>query len=279
MNLSPGFHRGVPMEVYLGMDAIGSTHLSWLKISPLHYAYQLGVEREDTEATGLGTAVHTAVLEPEEFRARYVCEPDPHAIAPTNASPRATNAYKAAVKLLRASGRIVLKRETMEQIDAMADAVRSNPHIAKLLTRAPEREVTMVWERDGHLCRGRGDAIGDGVLADLKTTRSLARFSPFEFTKFGYYRQQAWYLDGAKRLGREFDHVLMPVVESTPPYDVALFAVDSDGIAFGHIECDELMEKLAECERTGHWPGMFPEIQRATVTDWYAAEMASEEVA
>lgn len=276
--MEAGFHRGVPMWKYLGLEAFGSAHLSALAISPLHYQHLMSQGSRDTEATDLGSAVHTAVLEPERFDELYVTEPDPCKVAPGYEKPRATKAYKDARAALEATGRQVLKFETADRIGEMADAIRSNEHVAKLLQRAPERELTMIWDRDGRRCRGRADMLGDGVLVDLKTTRTLRFFSPFEITKLGYYRKLAWYRDGLRRLGREIKHHFLIAAESSPPYDVGVFAMDEAALEFGAIECDGLMETLLECERTNTWPGMFPTIQIGRVTDQYAADaMAAAE--
>ena len=278
--IANGLHRGVPMWQYLGLEAMGSSHLAALATSPLHYQHLLSRPERETESTNLGSAVHTAVLEPEQFDALYVTEPDPEKVAPGYEKPRATKAFKEARKALEATGRQVIKFEVADRIGEMADAVRANPLVAKLLAKAPEREITMIWDRDGRRCRGRADMLGDIVLGDLKTTRSLPRFSPFEITTFRYHLQLAHYVDGLRRLGRDIKHVYLVAVESSPPYDVAVYEMD-EAIAFGALELDELMARLLECERSNAWPGMFPTMQVGHITDRYAAEIAveAEEVA
>lgn len=272
--LEPGFHPGIPMSEYQAIDAIGSGRLEWLNVSPLHYRYQLGLERAETPAMALGTAVHTAALEPEIFAKRYVLEPLD--VAPGNAKPRATKAYKDAVADIEQGGFSVLRRETMETVQAMAAAVHAHPHAAKLLKRAPEHEVTMLWDRDGRRCRGRADLLGDGVIGDLKTTRSLKDFSPWSITKLGYFRQAAWYWDGAAKLGRPLEHFFFIAVESAPPHDVGVFVLDPSAIVVGLQECDRLMELLDDCERRNRWPGMFPEVVTANVTDAMVGLLADE---
>ena len=276
-----GIHAGVSMAEYLALDAIGSTHLSWLDVSPLYYQHMRKLNERDTESTSLGTAVHTAVLEPETFKSRYVSEPDLDEIG--GAKPRATKAYKEAVAVLEASGREVMRNDVSGKVWAMAQAVHAHPLAAKLLRIATERELTMLWDQgfgrpDGsigtRLCRGRADAIGGGVLVDLKTTRSLARFSPFELTKFAYHRQQALYRAGSAALGLKVQHVFVIAVESVAPFDVGVFEMDEDSLSVGENECTELLNRLAECEASRTWPGMFPELQKGTLTDYVIAEAA-----
>lgn len=273
--LAVGLHRGIPMHQYLGIEAMGSTHLDALAVSPLHYQYLMSQGSPSTEATELGSAVHMAVLEPDLYSQQFVVEPNPHLVAPDNVKPRATKAYREACAELEATGKTVLRMEQANQIADMADAVRRNPHVAKLLARAREREVTMIWERETKLrCRGRADILGDGVIGDLKVTRSIRYFSPFTVTKLRYHAQQAHYLDGLRRLGRDIKHSFLIAVEPTQPYDVAVFALEESALEFGAMENEFLFNRLLECELSGRWPGQFEEVQKATVTDQYAADFA-----
>jgi PDDEXK-like domain of unknown function (DUF3799) len=278
MILQPGIHRAIPMRDYLALDALGSTELSWLAVSALNYRYMKDARADrDTESTILGSAVHMAVLEPELYAATYCDEPDLDAIGGTR--PRATKAYREQLDELAQGGQLVLKPDVRFQVEAMAACVRAHPMAAKLLSRAPERELTLVWDRDGRACRGRADMLGAGVLADLKTTRSLARFNPFELTRFGYYRQAAHYRDGLKRLGRPVDHVLLVAVESVAPFDVGVFALDQPSLYYGEHECEQLYARLADCEASGKWPGQYPDVAIARITDQLAADMSAEDAA
>lgn len=277
--LAPGLHRGIPARDYLALQAIGSTSLSWLAVSPLHFKYMSEQPHEETPALSLGTALHMAVLEPERFAQTYVLEPDPISVAPGMAKPRATKAYKDAVANLEATGRQVLRAETFDHVRGMAASIEHHAHAAKILARLPERELTLVWERNGRLCRGRADALGDGAVADLKTTRSLKDFSPWTVTKYAYHVQAGHYGDGVQILGRAVKHRFFIVVESSAPYDVGVFALDDPAYACGQSECERLFKLLDECERTKRWPGMFPDVQTATVTDAAISSSSDEEAA
>jgi exodeoxyribonuclease VIII len=274
--MTPGLHHGVPMADYLALDALGSTRLGWLAVSPLHYRYRLGSPREETDATRLGTALHMAVLEPQRFAEQYACEPDPAMVAPGNAKPRATNAYRAAVADMEAAGFTVLRADVRATVGGMANAVLGHPHAARLLERAPEREVTALWDLDGRPCRARVDLLGSNVAADLKTTRSLKTFSPWELTRYGYYRQASWYLDGLRRLGCYVERFFFIAVESTPPHDVGVFVMDPATLDIGLIECESLLKKLVECEHAGEWPGMFPDVQQAQLSDALVAQLVED---
>jgi len=275
--LSPGLHRGLSMADYQRIDALGSGRLGDLATSPLEYRYRFAHPEPETEATRLGTALHVAVLEPERFEQLYACEPDVEKIG--GAKPRATNAYREACAELEASGRIVLRTEPMTAVLEMALAVRRHPHAAAVLAKAPEREVTALWDRDGRLCRARVDILGDGIAADLKTTRDLARFSPWEIVKHGYHVQAGHYTDGLRRLGREVRHYFLIAVDSAAPHDVGVFVFDDPTLAACQLKCDWLFQQLAECEAADRWPGQFPDVVPAQLPEALVAELAEEEVA
>lgn len=275
MKCLPGIHPDMLMGDYLDLDAIGSTRLGWLAVSPRHYQWMLRAGREDTEATALGTALHMAILEPERFAAQYVPEPDLLAIG--GAKPRATKAYREAIEAIEAEGATVLREDAARKINTMAQAVTSHPWAQKLLARARGREVTFLWERDGRMCRGRADLLADGMIADIKTTRSLKTFSPHAVTRYGYYRQAGWYQGGLEVLGHKIEHAYYLAVENVPPYDCGVFALEPDAIAAGRLECEDLWERLIECERSNEWPGMFPDLMNATITDAVALPEAAED--
>jgi hypothetical protein len=262
------------MERYLAIDAMGSSSLERLAVSPLYYNFMRTAPRPESKALALGTALHMAVLEPGLFADAYCCEPDPFEVAPGYASPRSTKVFKAHIATLEEAGFTVLNTDDMAKVIAMRESILGHKHAAKLLERAPEREVSALWERDGVLCRGRMDALGDGVLADVKTTRKLKDFSPWTLTRSGYYRQAGWYVDGLERSGREVEHMMFIAIENVPPYDCGVFALDKGTIEQGRIECTALMERYARCRDRGEWPGMFPDVQQALLSDAIALQLA-----
>jgi len=263
--MEQGLKDDIPMDAYLRLNAFGSGHLDWLAISPMRYRYNLEHPPEESESMAIGTAVHSLVLEPHTFQKIY--ELEPLSAAPDAKSPRATNAYKDAVKSIEASGKRIIRMQDLAKVNAMAQSVMRNRHAAKCLEKAQRREVTMIWKDKDRLCRGRADALGDKLLVDLKVTRDLSGFSPWIITRLGYYRQQAWYRTGLDALGHGVDHVFIVAVEQDPPHDVGVFKMDDASLIFGAMQCKRLLEVCEECEKTGEWPGMFPDVEVGTVSD------------
>lgn len=72
-----GIYRDVPNEIYHGdRTAVSSSGLKLLLRSPAHFVAGQGASEETTAALEFGTALHTALLEPEKYREQYVTKPD-----------------------------------------------------------------------------------------------------------------------------------------------------------------------------------------------------------
>jgi len=134
-----GLYPEIPMADYLAIDALGSSRLEHLAISPFYYKHMLTRPPVDTEATRRGSEFHLALLEPHLFDKIYWPEPDPKSIRPDAVVPRATKEYKAAVAAIEQNGLIVLKQDECDRIDGMVASVNAHPVSKAILAAAPER--------------------------------------------------------------------------------------------------------------------------------------------
>jgi PDDEXK-like uncharacterized protein DUF3799 len=71
----PGVYRDVPFDHYFAWNNVSKHQLDSLARSPAHYRAALEQPRKRTAAMVFGTAVHAAVLEPEEFARCYATDP------------------------------------------------------------------------------------------------------------------------------------------------------------------------------------------------------------
>lgn len=181
-------------------------------------------------------------------------------------------------------GLTVLSAGDYRELLAMAASVRAHPMANALLTScdvaAAEASVYWVDPITGELCRCRPDFWrGDGVIVDLKTTIDA---SPEGFAKslakWRYHVQAAWYLDGMRvaydrgEFPAEWDKpraFTFIAVEKTAPYAVATYTVDAESLELGRDEYRRNLDKLAECRRTGVWPGYGDTLQKIGVPQWY----------
>ena len=253
-------------------SAVSKSHLDQVARSPLHYwARYLDPNRvvpEPTPAMAIGSAVHTHVLELDQWDARYVTAPE--------GINRRTNAGKAEWEAFEtaATGRTVLSRTDAELVMRMGHSVFRHPAAAMLLSMPGKAETTHMWtdEATGLQCKCRPDwLIDDGsLIVDLKTTEDA---SPAGFRKsianWRYHVQAAWYLDGIEQAtGTRPDQFIFVVVEKRAPYACAVYAADAEMIAAGAKQARLDLDTLAVCKAADAWPGYSDQIETISLPPW-----------
>ena len=253
------YHPDLSNADYHQLAAVSPSRIKLLARSPLHfYDAYLAPDRvipEPTPAMMRGTALHTAVLEPELWDATV-------AVPPHQFDRRTKAGRELAAEFERENaGRIILSPDDADEVRRMADAVRRHP-AARFLLELPGRcEASYTW-RDpatGVECKTRPDwhSADNRLVVDLKSTKDASRG---EFAKsisnYDYHVQAAWN-QGA--LGAE--QFLTIAVESTRPYAVAVYPASNDMIAAGQRRIDAALNLLAECFASGIWPGYGDMIQ------------------
>jgi hypothetical protein len=243
----------IPFGDYRAMPAINISTLKELKRSPLHYRHALANPKQSPALT-LGTAAHTATLEPERFAHDYAIWT--YRTDSGRMSPRTGKKWEEFCTVH--AGKTILTEDESEEALAIARAVRSDPIAAKYL-EAGEPEVTMNWQIGSRACKGRVDWLTRqecDVLVGLKSARSC---EPFMFgaaaARLGYALQWAWYFDGFVAATGRTPRLVEIVVENTAPYAVVVYAIPEDVIEYGRDEYQNLLHRLDECEARGEWPG------------------------
>lgn len=246
----------VPAADYRSWPALNISRLKEMRRSPLHYQHALANPKTSRPMT-LGTAAHTATLEPERIGRDYAVW-DRRAES-GRLAPRTGKVWEAFALGATADGRQVLTEDEYKSAMDIAIAVRSDPVAAKYL-EAGEPEVTMEWDADGRPCKGRADWIthldDEPVVVGLKTAQDCRhwQFSAVA-ARLGYAMQWAFYRDGWFAIKGSEPRMVEIVVESTPPHAVAVYVIPEDVIDHGRAEYLELLRKLADCETRGQWPG------------------------
>jgi len=260
---APGITVGLPFDRYLDLPGLSASALKKVMRSPLAYKWSLDhPDHASTPAMALGTAAHTAILEPDRFKSEYV-------IWDGDRRGKAWTDFKEA----QAAKTIITASEHADVVK-MRDAMRGYEPAARYLeTGTPE--VTIQWNdpSTGRAFRGRIDWVtvinGRLVLVDLKTAKST---NPRKFGadayKLGYHIQFALYVDGWYHLTGDTPLFKVLAVESKAPYEPAVFDVTEDVLAQGHEEYMSLLAMLKECESTNTWPPALQEEQELTLPVW-----------
>lgn len=270
-----GVFSGITNDEYHDGPGISKSGLDLIHDqSALHYwSKYLDPSREprkETPALKLGSALHTAILEPDEFDARYVVVPED---APRRPSITQVNAKKPSDDTLYAIGwwsdfdaahedATILSASENDMVCKVAANARSHP-LAKNILSVGAAEQSVFWTdtETGVLCKCRPDWLIDPnpnyAILDLK---SAADASPDGFMRaafnYGYHRAAAWYLDGVEAAtGNKPDAFMFLAVEKEAPYAVAYYYADEAMIELGRRDCRAALRTYAECMSSGKWPG------------------------
>lgn len=243
-------------EQYHGSKGISKSHLDAINRGDRHYWHRyLNPDREPEEqspALIMGSAIHSAVLEPDLFPSEYV-------MAPTSINKR-TNEGKAAYAAFEAAnkGKTVLSPEDYATCLAVRDAVHMHPVASGLLHNGhAEQSFFAVDPETGELIKCRTDYMHDsgGMIVDLKTTEDA---SPAGFGKsaanFRYPVQTAWYNDVLDACFGEHPEVwTFLAVEKKPPYCVGIYFTEYDQVARARIAARRDLQRILDCRARGQW--------------------------
>lgn len=173
-----------------------------------------------------------------------------------------TNEVKAEIRAIRARGAIPLKAAELEQVKAMAEALRAHPEAGPLLDPdAGTAEESLYWTDPGTgiTRRARLDyRRHDGRAVDYKTcTKADLDSLSKDVAEYGYQQQEDWYRDGLEALDlaprdTEFSFVFQ---EKTPPYVVTVIQFDTEARRIGRLLNQTALHLYAKCTEDGYWPG------------------------
>lgn len=244
-------------DEYHAGPGISKSHLDKIAgLSPLHYwqAY-INPDREiqeQTPAMALGTAVHSAVLEPDLFTSEYV---------KAEKFDRRTTAGKQAAADFEAAheGKIAITPEDYEMCMGMRDAVHRHPIAAGLFSGgAAEQTFFGIDPESGELIKCRTDyiKISHGMVIDLKSTEDA---SPAGFGKssanFRYPIQGPWYLDAIQAaIGEELEHFVFVAVEKKPPFAIGIYYIDEVTMQLARQAARRDFDRIIECRQADYWP-------------------------
>ena len=250
-------------EEYRNLPGVNFSSLKHIAESPLAYQWHLTQPDEPTPAMLFGSAFHCAILEPDQFDQRYAVRPEGLDLRKT-----ADKQYWAELS----AGKIALTITDAEKIAAMREGLYRNTEIRRLLEAPGTSEATIQWTGPGgRLCKGRLDKyLDDGTIFGLKTTSKFdqRQFQSSAWQMF-YHAQWAWYYWGIGELGLpRGEEMYEAVVQSSGPFDAAIYAVTEPIIEAGRVEYESWLRTLAQCERTGEWPGRYPDIVEFLPPKW-----------
>ena len=256
MRLHDCIIENLPAQAYHSDDAVGSSLIRKLQTStPMHALAMLATPMA-SPAMALGTALHAAMLEPENDLAQAVVQPD---IDKRTKAGKEEHATFAALN----EGRCIITPDQAQQLDGMVIACLKDWRIKHALSACKKREVSVFGSIAGHKAKARLDAWnGHGMVLDLKTTRDLACDFEKSIANFGYGLQAAWYREVLRSVFRsegrlmpdDFSFVFL-VVETTYPHGTAVYRMSDEVMDCYSDRLVELQKQWWECVLKNEYSG------------------------
>ena len=251
---------------YHSHDALGSSDLRRLMISPLHYEGKEEPAVRPTDFT-FGSAAHCGYLEPEKFEAKYRQKP----LEVDGKGPR-TNHYKTWIES-ESQDVEWLNAEDYDKGLKVIDSAVAHPITNELFGQEVMVEGSLFFKINGVECKARPDLVSfssEGVdVLDLKTTIDA---SPSGFRKTCANNKlfvQEWvYRKAMMENGMKVNRFIFLCVEKTAPFASAAYSIKPEDVAEGE---DMVMSALAgykEAKETEVWRGYSSEITEVSGPPW-----------
>ena len=239
-------------DEYRSVKAWSNSDISMILQSPALIEWNKNAPTEGSDSVDLGTHVHCAVLEPDEFTANYVTMPD---YGTSASGKRSAELFEKNMK-----GKIILNAKTYETVIAMKNSILAHPVARKLLTSPGQSEVSIFGELQGLKVKCRPDRQvnpeafgGQHILVDVKKTADIDKFI-YSVRDFGYHRQNAFYSDIYYQLTGHRPRFVFVVVgekRSIGRHPVRVWELPEEVVEIGRLEYLEGLEKCKEYEEFG----------------------------
>ncbi len=239
----------MPFAEYLKLPGENSTGLRKALVSPLEYRHAKDNPREDSDTLRVGRACHTAILEMDRFLLEY-------ALYEGRRAGSKWDEFEA-----MNDGKTILRPDHYHTALAARDAVREHAIAGPLLKAKGRNELTIEWTHAGTglACKSRIDRLCSALI-DIKSARDV---SPSGFGRaaanYGYVTQLAFYADAVAAAGLGKFPVLIVTVQSSAPHDVVVHQLTDDQLDQGRREYEKALAIVAECTKSGKWPGCAPD--------------------
>ena len=260
----------MPWPDYKTFPALNGSALVHGRKSLLHLRHAWEDGREDTAAMQFGRLIHCLLFEPEEVGSRYRCWE----------GRRVGNDYKACLTQAQLDGAEVIRAEGQYSLTGAVEAAQSFLRDGRVqaLIKAGQAEQSVLATEDGLQCKGRLDWVSTSqhVLTDLKTAAEIEpELFGRSFFRYGYDIKLGLYRRWLSRATNDHWPVEVIVLESKPPYDVAVIPIPDAVLDAGVDKAMGIIARVKTAIATDHWPGISGGKPMPLVVPFY--EMQDEE--
>ncbi|EBV1271742.1 PD-(D/E)XK nuclease-like domain-containing protein [Salmonella enterica subsp. enterica serovar Poona] len=263
--MQPGIYYDIPNEAYHAGPGVSKSQLDDIAVCPAFYQWRKSapVDTEKTKALDMGTALHCRLLEPDEFKKRFIIAPEFN-----RRTTAGKEEEKAFLESCENSGITVMTSEEGRKLELMYGSVMAHPGCRALLEAEGKTESSIYWTdtETGELCRIRPDKFltNSPLILDVKKVADMSRFAR-HVEEFRYHVQAAMYCEGWKAYSGETPRfAFLAVSESIDcgKYPVHLYILEDEHHDIGYSLFRRDLNTYHKCKSSNKWGWGFEIIER-----------------
>jgi len=264
----------VPNEEYHARTELGHSDVLRISRSPLEYRYHKEHPVDPSlKALIIGSAFHTAVLEPEKFSSGYLILPEDI----DGRGPRTAH-YREALEQMKVERphKKWLAASDYDLVMNLAESVLAHPVLQEALDRPHRTEGTAFFNGWGCECKCRPDltSFRGARTVDVIDLKSCQDASPAGFAKamanWGYDVQKVFYERGLRENSLEVKRFLFVAVEKTPPYLCGVHEIHKDDLFTARTIIRQACATYLDCRARDVWPGYGTGVHKVRLPAWRA---------
>ncbi|EJX6614807.1 PD-(D/E)XK nuclease-like domain-containing protein [Salmonella enterica] len=264
-DIQPGIYYDIPNEAYHAGPGVSKSQLDDIAVCPAFYQWRKSapVDTEKTKALDMGTDLHCRLLEPDEFKKRFIIAPEFN-----RRTTAGKEEEKAFLESCENSGKTVMTSEEGRKLELMYGSVMAHPGCRALLEAEGKTESSIYWKdtETGELCRIRPDKFltNSPLILDVKKVADMSRFAR-HVEEFRYHVQAAMYCEGWKAYSGETPRfAFLAVSESIDcgKYPVHLYILEDEHHDIGYSLFRRDLNTYHECKSSNKWGWGFEVIER-----------------
>jgi hypothetical protein len=220
------------------------------------------IQRVPSRFMTLGAAAHHLLLGEDNFRMKFVRQPETYRDKVTavekpwhNGAGYCKTWNEQQIK----AGKVPVTMTELEVIIAMSRSLALEPLIGAGALRGYVEVSGFFRDKEtGLWIKVRPDVIPptDGDFVDLKTASDVTTPAlQYSMHAYGYHQQGALVWEACEALGHPFKSFVMAFVETAPPYCARMVPADDDDIGRGRQQNRWSLRKIATAINAKHWPG------------------------
>lgn len=261
----PGIYPNVPFSEYLKWPLLSYSAIKYGRspqgsMKKLSAAFDGELTSPPTDDMVLGSALHTAFLEPELSHEK---------VALWDGKVRRGDEWEQFKR--KHAGKAILTQKAHEKMVSMTRSIRANKWVQANIGLGVKTEVSAVGTYNGVQVRGRADILLDDMIVDIKKMRGVdTRTITNTIFSFGYHIQAAIY---RKLFNR--DRFVLICVEGTKPYDCVAVELMDDVLTMGETDTVTILDQYKHAVKIGRFAGQCDDLLPINVPDWMADKDAA----